>query len=79
MNRVTRISSAAFGMLLLAGLALYQGNSVTVDGKEGAMAGTALTRPPEERSVKCEDTAGLSEQDQEYCTEKALSEKSNQH
>lgn len=79
MNRVTRISSAAFGMLLLTGLALYQGKGDAVNGEEGAMVGTALARPPEVRDVKCENPAGLSEQDQKYCAEKARSEKSNQH
>ncbi len=79
MNRVTRISSAAFGMLLLAGLAVYQGDGPRVTVEDGSLAGTALAKKPEKSDINCEDTAGLSEQDQKFCAGEDHSKKPNQH
>ena len=45
MNRAMRFSSAAMGMVLLAGLAYYQGNVDHTLGDEDALVGTALTEP----------------------------------
>ncbi|MCJ7815038.1 MAG: hypothetical protein MUP31_03205 [Xanthomonadales bacterium] len=67
MNRVTRFSSAAFGMLMLAGLAYYQGHEDLAAGEQGSLVGTAITKPPEQRDINCENPDGLDEQDREYC------------
>lgn len=67
MNRVTRFSSAAMGMLLLAGLAYYQGHEDPTSGEEGSLVGTAVTQQPATQDVDCENTEGLSEQDRNYC------------
>lgn len=47
MNRLTKFSSAAFGMLLLAGLAYYQGNPDPDTGDNASLVGTAVIDPPE--------------------------------
>jgi len=47
MNRAMRFSSAAMGMVLLAGLAYYQGRVDPTLGQEDALAGTALAEPAE--------------------------------
>lgn len=67
MHRVTRISSAAFGMLLLAGLAYYQGNPDPTAGQSGALVGTAVVKTPEKPDIDCENTAALSEKERRYC------------
>jgi hypothetical protein len=41
-NRLVRFSSAAFGMVLLAGLAYYQGRSGPVPLNEESMVGTII-------------------------------------
>jgi hypothetical protein len=45
MNRIARFSSAAFGMVLLAGLAYYQGHPEMATGEEDSLVGTALAEP----------------------------------
>ncbi len=47
MNRLTKFSSAAFGMLLLAGLAYYQGSPELDTGDSGSLVGTAVIDSPE--------------------------------
>lgn len=47
MNRLTRFSSAAFGMVLLAGLAYYQGNPDLDTGDNASLVGTAVIDSPE--------------------------------
>jgi hypothetical protein len=42
MNRLTKFSSAAFGMVLLAGLAFYQGSPELATGDNDALVGTAV-------------------------------------
>ena len=69
MNRVMRFSSAATGMVLLAGLAYYQGSVDPTLGKEDALVGTALAEPDdidvtkdlvmdEVHASECESTSG---------------------
>lgn len=70
MNRVSRISSAALGMLLLAGLAYYQGDGASVTGEAGTLAGTALRDAPGKPAVDCEDAARRGGQDSESCASK---------
>jgi hypothetical protein len=77
MNRVTRISSAAFGMLLLAGLAYYQSLPDPGRGEEGSLVGTALSKPPVDTSINCENTAGLSEEQVEICAAQEYSNDKN--
>ena len=78
MNRAMRFSSAAVGMVLLAGLAYYQGNADPTLGQEGALVGTALPEPAdidvttelatdEIHDSDCVSTPGL---DADDCTEK---------
>jgi hypothetical protein len=47
MNRLTKFSSAAFGMALLAGLAYYQGNPQLATGDNASLVGTATIDSPE--------------------------------
>jgi hypothetical protein len=47
MNRLTKFSSAAFGMVLLASLAYYQGNPELVTGDDASLVGTAVIGSPE--------------------------------
>ena len=70
MNRAMRFSSAAMGMVLLAGLAYYQGNVDHTSGGEDALAGTALA---EMRDGNCESTAGLDGPAADECAEKEQS------
>jgi hypothetical protein len=67
MNRVTRISSAAFGMLLLAGLAYYQGLPDPMRGEKGSLVGTALSIPLEDAKINCENTVSLNEEEAKFC------------
>ena len=80
MNRAMRFSSAAMGMVFLAGLAYYQGNVDHTLGQEDALAGTALAEPVDidvtnELAVNvindddCESTAGLDDPAVDDCTE----------
>jgi hypothetical protein len=43
MNRIVRFSSAAMGMVLLAGLAYYQGGMESPVGERDMMTGTAIS------------------------------------
>jgi len=84
MNRAMRFSSAAMGMVFLAGLAYYQGNVDHTLGEEDALVGTALTEPAdidvtiklavdEMRDGSCESTADLDGPAADNCTEKERS------
>ena len=79
-----RFSSAAMGMVLLAGLAYYQGNVDHTSGGEDALAGTALAEPAdidvtielaadEMRDGNCESTAGLDGPAADECAEREQS------
>ena len=48
MNRVTRFSSAAFGMLMLGGLAYYQGHEDPTAGQQDVLIGTAISENVEQ-------------------------------
>jgi len=80
MNRAMRFSSAAMGMVFLAGLAYYQGNVDHTSGEEDELVGTALAEPVDidvtnELAVDvingddCESTAGLADPAVDDCTE----------
>jgi len=47
MNRLTKLTSAAFGMALLAGLAYYQGNPALTTAEESSLVGTAVNGLPD--------------------------------
>ena len=79
MNRAMRFSSAAMGMVFLAGLAYYQGNVDHTLGGEDALVGTALTEPAdidvtnelvvdEMHESDCESSADLNDQGAGDCT-----------
>jgi len=70
MSRVTRITSAAFGMLMLAGLAYYQGHEDPTSGEQGSLVGTALSENPEQKNIDCKNLEELDEQDKEFCAKK---------
>jgi len=70
MNRVTRFTSAAFGMLMLAGLAYYQGHDDPTAGERGSLVGTALPGKPERKNIDCQNLAELDDQAKEFCAEK---------
>lgn len=67
MNRVTRFTSAAFGMLMLAGLAYYQGHDDPLSGEQGSLTGTAVTSQAERPQIDCDNLDALDEQDREFC------------
>jgi len=77
MNRVTRISSAAFGMLLLLGLAYYQVLPDPTRSQDGALVGTAMTKKPVAAESDCDDTANLSDEAAKLCAKKKNAENSN--
>jgi len=70
MNRVTRFSSAALGMLLLAGLAYYQGHEDPMSGEKGSLLGTAVSKPPAEQNTDCKKAGDSSKPGQKPCPEK---------
>jgi hypothetical protein len=70
MNRVTRFTSAAFGMLMLAGLAYYQGHDDPLSGEQGSLTGTAVAKQVEHQKIDCENLTDLNETDREYCENK---------
>lgn len=47
MNRLTKFSSAAFGMVLLASLAYYQGSPELATGDNASLVGTAVIDFPD--------------------------------
>ena len=61
------------GMVLLAGLAYYQGNVDPTVGKEDSLVGTALAEPADDEvhASECESTADLDDADAGKCTEQA--------
>jgi len=54
-------------MLMLAGLAYYQGHEDPLTGEHGSLIGTAVTKQPEHPDIDGDTPAGLDEQDREYC------------
>jgi hypothetical protein len=77
MNRVTRFTSAAFGMLMLAGLAYYQGHEDPLTGEHGSLIGTAVIKKPEQREVDCSNPDILDQPDRTYCESKKPPGKAN--
>ena len=73
MNRMMRFSSAAMGMVFLAGLALYQGRVDVTRGEEDILAGTALIESPESQETDCENSAEMNRQEVEDCSDKLAS------
>jgi len=65
-----RFSGAAFGMVLLAGLAFYQDRVELTPGDEDLMSGTALAESAEIPGDDCESTAALEGGEMEACAEK---------
>jgi hypothetical protein len=79
-----RFSSAAMGMVFLAGLAYYQGNVDHTLGEEDELVGTALAERAdidvtkelavdEVHAGECESTAGLDDPAADECAEKERS------
>jgi len=77
MSRMVRFSSAALGMVLLAGLAFYQGRVEIPPGEEGVLSGTALAEPGEKPAGDCEIKTDRENQEIENCVEKDLAFDSN--
>jgi hypothetical protein len=73
MNRMMRFSGAATGMVLLAGLAYYQGRVDVTRGEEDILAGTALIESSEMQVTDCENTTELNRQEVEVCADKLAS------
>jgi hypothetical protein len=69
MTRLVRYSSAALGMVLLAGLASYQGHMEIAPGEEDILSGTALVEAADVSKSDCEGMAGLDGQDADDCNE----------
>lgn len=70
MKRITRLTSAAFGMLLLGGLAYYQGRPGLATGDEDVLVGTALAEGQAENKTpdsECESAADTENSDLEDC------------
>lgn len=78
MNRVTRFSSAAFGMLMIAGLAYYQGHENITAGEQEVLIGTAIPEAsdpaePERLEAKandCEKGSEATEPEEDRCLNK---------
>ena len=78
MTQIVRFSSAALGMVLLAGLAYYQGHPELDPGDVEMMSGTVLAESAAETSAKdCESMAGGDSQATEFCVEKGRSSGTN--
>jgi hypothetical protein len=84
MNRAMRFSSAAMGMVLLAGLAYYQGSVVPTLGEEDELVGTALVESADINATKelamdevlesgCESAAGMDDSGAGDCTKRERS------
>jgi hypothetical protein len=69
MTRLVRYSSAALGMVLLAGLASYQGHMEVAPGEEDILSGTALVEAADVNKSDFEGMAGLDDQGADDCTE----------
>jgi len=52
MKSLTKYTSAAFGMALLAGLAWYQGQPDLATGEDTSLVGTALIEPANTKESK---------------------------
>ena len=65
MNRIARFSGAAFGMVLLAGLAYYQGHPDIATGEEDSLMGTVL--PDDAVEVECDPSKNPEDPDFEDC------------
>jgi len=74
---MVRFSSAALGMVMLAGLAFYQGRVEIPPGEEGILSGTALAEPAEIAVGECANQAEPEGGDMEACAEKERSSDSN--
>jgi hypothetical protein len=77
MNRMMRFSSAAFGIILLAGLAFHQGRVELAPGEEDLMSGSALAESVEIPDGDCESMADPNAQDADSCPEKERSSGTN--
>ena len=72
MTRLVRFSSAALGMVLLAGLASYQGRVELGQGEEDILTGTVLVETADMNESDCEGMAVPDGDDADDCTEKEL-------
>lgn len=78
MNRVTRFSSAAFGMLMIAGLAYYQGHEDLTAGEQEVLIGTNVPEASDQAGPErleantddCEAKSDPKEPGQDPCSEK---------
>ena len=79
MNRMLRFGSAAFGMVLLAGLAYYQGGMGPAAGEQEMLAGTVIPETNENMpaadlydnpETECELASETDRADREICSEK---------
>jgi len=74
-----RFSSAALGMVLLGGLAYYQGDGSLTTGQEAILTGTVISDSPEVRDIDCENPGNSDQQVVDYCAETDPSEDSVQN
>ncbi|MFC1690266.1 hypothetical protein ACFL07_11540 [Pseudomonadota bacterium] len=83
MSRLIKYTSAAFGMVLLAGLAYYQGHPDLVTGEEGSLVGTVLPETPRDEQPgaavfenqgedKCDPSKASEDPDFENCEKLSL-------
>ena len=77
MTRTMRFSSAALGMVMLAGLAYYQGDGGLTAGQEAIMAGTAVAQSAEMRDMNCESASDSELNAADNCPERDRSEDRN--
>ena len=79
MSPLLRYSSAAVGMVLLAGLAYYQGGMGPAAGEQEMLAGTVIPEtnenmpaadPYENPETGCEQASETDQADREPCSEK---------
>jgi hypothetical protein len=77
MTRIKRFSSAALGMVLLAGLAFYQGHGELASSEGNVLSGTAIAETVELPGEECEGKAYPEGQGTEACEEKESSSGTN--
>lgn len=76
MSRTLKFSSAAIGMVLLAGLAYYQGDTDPARAQSEILTGTVLTEAASQQESTCQDSAESAQQEPGNCPGETASDAS---
>ena len=74
MTRTMRFSSAALGMVLLAGLAYYQGDADFTRSQQEILTGTVLTEAARKQENDCEKSPDAPRQETGNCAAEPASD-----